>query len=90
MPYGYKLQFGVQRVTEPDPNRPRRKGGGLAMIVIIGFAVIIVCLLFIRPSTGGAAEPAAHIQPAARVAPTAAPSKSPATIRFTCQMPKAP
>jgi multidrug efflux pump subunit AcrA (membrane-fusion protein) len=76
MPYGYKFQIGVQRVTEPDPN-PR---GHWGLAALVALAVIAVALL-VWPARNAPAAPApaaAHI--AAAPTPTATPKPGPPPV----------
>ena len=85
MPYGYKFQIGVQRVTEPNPYPDRRRGRWAAPTVILALAAVVVVLLVFPARTAPAAipAPAAHI--AAAPTATAKPAPAPSMVRITGQ-----
>jgi len=87
MPYGYKFQIGIQRVSEPNPDR-RRGLAGPALALIVALALTVVGLLvWPRPVPVGSA-PLAHVAPVptatatATAKPTATP---PPVVRVTGQ-----
>jgi hypothetical protein len=83
MPYGYKFQIGVQRVSEPNPNRPRGGLAGPALALIVALALTVVGLLVWPHPVPIAQAPAAHIAPAPSM--PAATATPPAIVRVTGQ-----
>jgi hypothetical protein len=83
MPYGYKFQIGVQRVTEPDPSA--HHGGRWGALIVV-LALVAVALL-VWPARNAPAEPApaAHIAAAPTPTATAKPAPSPLVVHVTEQ-----
>ena len=78
MPYGYKFQIGIQRVTEPNPNS--RHGARPAAVVIVVLGLVVAALLMWPARNAPAAAPA----PAARIAAAPTPTApAPVIMRVT-------
>lgn len=82
MPYGYKFQIGIQRVSEPDPNA-RRGRAGPVLAALAALALVVIGLLFWPRPAPVQSAPAAHIA-AAPTAP-ARPAPTPYIVRVTAQ-----
>jgi hypothetical protein len=84
MPYGYRFQIGMQRVTQPDPNA--RHGGRWAGVVIVALAFAVIAMLVWPAARPAESAPAAHIAPApAAPTVTAKPAPSPVILHVTPQ-----
>ena len=76
MPYGYKFQIGMQRVTEPDPNARHGPRFGAVVVVVLGLVAAALLWWPARTAPAAAPAPAAHIA----AVPTAPAKASPPPV----------